>query len=219
MKPSSWSTALSISTVIAGDEQGVSKTVLQKAKILKERGDLEGSIQLLQSPGIDPRQGTTPLRLVPAESCLLPWLSLAVTRRRRVSFPRFGSCIGKLAGPLDLARLRWTEALVAHGLGRTGEAEAAFREVRSVFLEKSKGYDAALVSLDLAVLLTEQGRTAELKHLAAEMLSIFESREIHREATAALILFHRACAEERLTVELIRGIAAQLQESRRGNGG
>ena len=41
--------------------------------------------------------------------------------------------------------------------------------------------NAALVALDLAVLLSEQGRTQELKVLAVDLLAAFESREIHRE--------------------------------------
>ena len=78
-------------------------------------------------------------------------------------------------------------------------------------------YNAALVALDLALLLSRQGRTEELKRLAAELVAAFESRAIHREATAALILFQRACEEERATAEMISRIASLLRK--RGNGG
>lgn len=80
------------------------------------------------------------------------------------------------------------------------------------FLRLGKGLDAALVSLDLAVLLWEQGRTDELKELAAEMMMAFESREVHREALAALALFQQACAQERMTGDLIRQVAARLRQ-------
>jgi len=43
----------------------------------------------------------------------------------------------------------------------------------------------------------------------------FESREVHREAMAALIMFQNACEEERLTVELARHLAAFLQRERK----
>ena len=72
--------------------------------------------------------------------------------------------------------------------------------------------NAALVALDLAVLLSEEGRTQELKALALELLATFESREIHRESTAVLILFQRACEEERLTAELARQFASLLRK-------
>src|SRR5689334_21553830 len=88
---------------------------------------------------------------------------------------------------------RWTlpacagaEGAIGFGLGRIDQAEASFQEVRKEFQDLGKVYDAALVSLDLAALSAQQGRTAELKWLAAEMVPIFESREIHREGLVAL---------------------------------
>jgi hypothetical protein len=54
--------------------------------------------------------------------------------------------------------------------------------VQRALLEKQMGYDAALVSLDLAILYAQEGQTAELKRLADEVIPAFESREVHREA-------------------------------------
>jgi hypothetical protein len=39
------------------------------------------------------------------------------------------------------------------------EAEALLRDVQRALLEKQMGYDAALVSLDLAILYAQEGRT------------------------------------------------------------
>lgn len=47
-------------------------------------------------------------------------------------------------------------------------------------------------------------------------MAAFESRAIHREATAAFLLFQRACDEERATAEMISRLAALLRK--RGNG-
>jgi hypothetical protein len=118
---------------------------------------------------------------------------------------------------LDRVRLRWAEGDIALGLGQWEEAEAAYREVQEEFETHRMYYNAALVALDLALLLARQGRTEELKRLAADLVVAFESRAIHREATAALILFQRACDEERATVEMISRLAAMLR--RKGNGG
>jgi len=49
-----------------------------------------------------------------------------------------------------------------------------------------------------------------------ELVAAFESRAIHREATAAFLLFQRACDEERATAEMISRLASLLR--RRGNG-
>jgi hypothetical protein len=72
-------------------------------------------------------------------------------------------------------------------LGRTDEAERALLSVRAGFLDRKLGYDAALVSLDLAMLYLRQSRTAELKELAEQMHPVFEAEDIHREALAALL--------------------------------
>jgi hypothetical protein len=110
------------------------------------------------------------------------------------------------------------EGNVDLALGRLGPAEAAFREVQHDFLERRMGYDAALVSLDLALLFTQEGCVEDLKRLAAELMPVFESRDVHREAIVALLMFQRACEEERLTVDLVRQFAEYLRRERRGNG-
>ncbi|HYH47442.1 MAG TPA: tetratricopeptide repeat protein [Thermoanaerobaculia bacterium] len=115
---------------------------------------------------------------------------------------------------LDLVRLNWLEGKVAHGLGRPEEAEATLLEVRREFELEGIAYDAALASLDLAAVYARQGRTADTKRLAREMLPIFQSREVHREALAALIQFRRAAEMEQLTLSLVDEIAAYLRGAR-----
>ncbi len=103
---------------------------------------------------------------------------------------------------------------MAYGLGRADQAETAYREVRQSFLEQHLDYDAALASLDLAALYATQGRTVEVRRLAEEMLPIFTSRRIHREALAALIVFRRAAEMEEAGVELVRSVADFLNRAR-----
>src|SRR6185436_19573738 len=125
----------------------------------------------------------------------------------------------EVARPLDLVRLRWAEGAIDLGLGRIGPAEAAFREVQKQFRERGMGYDAALVSLDLAVLYAQEGETRSLKRRAVELLPVFEARDVHREALVSLLLFQRACEEERLTAEMARQIAQELRHQRGRTGG
>ena len=93
-------------------------------------------------------------------------------------------------------------------------AEAAFLEMREGFLREESGYDAAIVSMDLALLYLRQGRTAELKTLAKEMLPIFRSQDVHREALAALVLFQEAVREEQVTAAFVRELASYLDAAR-----
>ncbi|HEV7785792.1 MAG TPA: hypothetical protein VGQ28_10685 [Thermoanaerobaculia bacterium] len=204
----------------AEDPVGVAKGLLQKSKLLNQRGDVDQAITVLQEAASEIDPAREPVLLARARQNLLFSLSLA-GRYEEASrlLDELREPLRVLAEPLDGLRLHWTEANIAQGLGRLGEAEEGYRKVRRELLDFGSGLDVALVSLDLATLLLEQGRTEELKSLAAEVLVVFESREFHCEAAAALLLFQKACAEERITGELIRQIAAELRRERRGNGG
>ena len=112
-------------------------------------------------------------------------------------------------------RLRWLEGKILRDLGRAGEAEAAFREVRDELIGLGLGLDAALVSLDLAMILLERGDAGELKRLAAEMIPVFESRDDHQKALAAFLLFHKAAEAEQVTLGLLQEVASSLERTRR----
>lgn len=105
--------------------------------------------------------------------------------------------------PVSCLRRAWLDARIARAQGRFTDAELRLAETRRACLDLGMGYDAALVSLDLAELLLATGRTAEVKALALRLKPIFASQGVHREATAALILFQKAAAAERLTAGLL----------------
>jgi hypothetical protein len=72
-------------------------------------------------------------------------------------------------------------------------------------------YDAALVSLDLSLVYLGEGKLSELKQLAGDLVLLFESRDVHREALGALYLFQKACEEERLTEQTVSRLAELLR--------
>jgi tetratricopeptide (TPR) repeat protein len=109
----------------------------------------------------------------------------------------------------------WLQAKIARGTGDLEEAERLFLAVREEFLIHRQGYDAAMVSLDLALVYLEQGRTGELLRLAEEMHALFTAEEVHREALAALLVFEEAARKEQITAEAIRRLAALLKSQRR----
>lgn len=111
----------------------------------------------------------------------------------------------------DSVRLHWMQGTIAAALGRPDEAEEIFLELIEAFTEDRVAYDVALVSLELAALYARQGRTADVKRLAAEVLPIFQSCEVHREALAALIVFQRAAEMEQLSVGLVEEVTSFLQ--------
>lgn len=115
---------------------------------------------------------------------------------------------------LSLIRLRWLEGKIFAGQDRTRQAEEALVEAREAFVEEAIGYDAALVSLDLAAIYARQGRVAEMRELAESILPIFQSRDVHREALAALILFRDAALAETVSLALVEEISRFLHRAR-----
>ena len=198
------------------DAHGIGKVFLQRAKVLEESGDLNGALALLRQPlkWIDP--GREPQLYGSARYNLICALIRGGHHKEAERLlPEVRNLFRGTAQPLDLVRLRWAEAGIAFGLGRFDEAEPVYREVQQQFLDLGMELNAALVAFDLAVLLAQQGRTQELKTLAVELLAAFGARDIHRESTAVLVLFQRACEEERMTAELARQLAALLRQRQR----
>lgn len=115
------------------------------------------------------------------------------------------------ADDLNFLKLRWVEGRINAGLGNLSRAEAAFQEVRDGFRAHEMRYHLALVSLDLAGVWLEQGRTAELHELVEDMVRTFQAYGIHREAIAAVLMLQEAVVAEQATAALLRTVASQLQ--------
>jgi len=79
-------------------------------------------------------------------------------------------------------------------------------------------YDVALALLEEAVLLLEEGRTAEIKVLARELTKVFESKGVHREALGALQLFQEAAEREEASAGLARRVLGYLFRARHDQG-
>src|SRR5262249_54431907 len=92
--------------------------------------------------------------------------ALEVIRSHRSAVAKHGNAQIKV-------RREWVRGKIAAGMGEVAEAERAFREVREIFLREGVGYNVAMVSLDLALLLLKERRTRELQELAEEIGPIF----------------------------------------------
>jgi len=191
------------------------RALVNKATTLEQMGDVEQAIAVLREAAplvVEERDPRLALCLRQNLVCFLS--ATGKSEEAATLLPEVKELALRLGNDLDLVRLRWAEARVAFGSGKRGPAEQAFQEVQREFLERDMGYDAALVSLDLAILYAQEGCIPELKQLALDILPVFSSREVHREAMAALLLFQHACEEERLTVELARQLASLLARER-----
>jgi tetratricopeptide (TPR) repeat protein len=113
---------------------------------------------------------------------------------------------------LNGLRLRWLEGRLAAATGRAADAEAAFGDARAGFAESRLIFPASLVTIDLALLLAQAGRRAEIIPLAEEVLASFSALQVGREAILALLLLRRACEDSGLA---LAQVAERLLELRR----
>lgn len=198
-----------------GDFHLVGRAYVQKGEIFGTLQDLEAAILWLRKglALIDPLRDRW-LELSARHALMLylhdsgrsqeAWFNLKACRP---DFQQHGGVMLNL-------RLRWLEGKIQQAHGRFEEAEAALLEARGGFIAQGTGFDAALVSLDLASLFAQLGRTAEMRRIAEEMLPIFQSRDVHREAIAALIVFQQAVRMESVNSNLLKEIGLYLQRAR-----
>ena len=64
------------------------------------------------------------------------------------------------------------------------------------------------------MLLAEQGRRQELKLLAAELIAVFRSLGVAREAFAALTIFERFAQEDAVTLSLLAKLSQYFSQVR-----
>jgi tetratricopeptide (TPR) repeat protein len=195
------------------------QVLLSQAKLAKEMGKLDRAVEILLQaseiaiPDDDGRvvlsiqhglaDNLSKLDRFPEAEALLP----AVIDLSR-----------KCGGEVDLIRLRWIEGRVAAGLGHRDAGVATLRKVRGELAARHLTFDTALVSLELAILYSEQGQAEEVKSLARHMVPIFRARNVNPEILDALSLFRQAAERERVSAELARKILAYLRKARHNPG-
>jgi tetratricopeptide (TPR) repeat protein len=189
--------------------------LLNKSVTLGEKADFEGSIQVLEQAENE------------IDGERQPRLLFGARYNRAANLVRLGRAeeavpivaqVRELAeglrNDLDLVRVLWLEGNTLAGLGRRDEAVAALEQVSRDLADRELPFDHALSSLDLALIYQKEGRLEEVQRLAVEMLKIFRALEVHREATAALILFRDATARGAVTEELVRRLQDYLAKAR-----
>lgn len=188
------------------------RILLNKSAVLEQMGDGEGAVRELRKAeryilrDREPRQYLI-LRFNLATSlCLLDRFQEA-----EELLPEVEALAAALQRELDGIRLKWLQGRVRAGRGRLDEADILFEEVRQEFTARKTAWDCSLVTLELALVRLRQGKTAEVKHLAGELVWIFEAQGIHQEALAALTLFKEAAEREQATVDFTDRVVRYLR--------
>ncbi len=194
------------------------RALVSKAMILGHAGEQEKGISLFFEALdlIDTRKEPR-LALAALNNLLVDLTELGRYDEAKALLPEIHKFL-PMGTRADRLNVLWAEAQLESGLGQTDTAEAKLHLVRDEFVAEGIGYDAALACLDLAKIYLGQGRTTETRQLAAEMHTIFISREIHREALVALVFFQRAAEQERATVQLVEEVTSYLRRAQSNPG-
>lgn len=197
------------------DQTGIGRILLKRAFTQEQMEDVEGAIKTLEKASELVDEEHEPRLFFGLRFNLA--VNLVHQGRHAEAaaiLPSVRELAAEMGNGLDLVRVLWLESRVIAGQGRRAEAMSALEQVRGEFTAREIAYDAALASLELAVLYLEDGRTAEVRTLARQMVWIFRAQGVHREALAALKLFCEAAEKEQATVDLARRVANYLERAR-----
>jgi len=199
-----------------GDRAAEGRILLKREHVYEQRGDAERALAVLAEAapviegGGDPR-----LAFLHRYKTVLNLVHLGRFAEAEALWPRIVELAAAQGNRLERVRVRAMEARLRAGLGERLEAMVIFVEVQREYTRLRLPYDAALVSLELAILWLEAGRTAEVRELALEMAWIFKAKKIAREALAALRLFCDAAKRDAATLELALRVRADVETARR----
>lgn len=198
-----------------GDTHLVGCTRVDRARTLRELGRLDAAVESVRAglEQIDAERNPR-MALAGKHNLTLYMQELGETEQATRLIGDLLPLHARLGGAIDRLRLRWLEGKIAHLQGDLDRAQAAFEEVRAAFVERSIPYEVALVSLDLAAVHLRRERFAEVLQLAGEMLTVFRSLGIDREAIAAIYLLERAAAARTASLALLADLAAYMKRAR-----
>jgi transcriptional regulator with XRE-family HTH domain len=191
------------------------RLLLSKAFILEQAGEIEMALAALSEarPLVD-AEGEPRDRMGVRFNTLVNLWHLGRHREAEELLPELRGLVLELGNEQDMTRLGWLSARLAASMGRGEEALDGLLAAQQYFRDRGKGYDAALVSLDLALLHLEGGRTRDAAALAGQSAWIFSARDVHREVLAALRIFAEAAEREALSTDLVRRLRDELERPR-----
>lgn len=111
-------------------------------------------------------------------------------------------------------RLIWLQGEIALKAQDLDNAILYLREARLAFAERGNAFDIAAISLQLAKALFVSGNVAEMRGIAAEMMSLLKPLQRHKIASSAIHEFARAALTGEVTVRLLDRICFQLERGR-----
>ena len=197
-----------------GETHLVGRALASRGKLHKEMGEPERASEFLEQAAELVDGEREPYLLFMLQHNRAHYLlDCGQPERAADLLPAVRDLVRRYGRRLDRLRVLWMEGLIRSALDQPELAAEALRSARDGFVAESIPGDAALVSLDLAAHYLKTGRLAEVRQLVGEMLPIFASRNLHRDALAALAVFRQAVEGEVATVKLVRQLSGWIRKA------
>ncbi|HEV7506562.1 MAG TPA: hypothetical protein VGS07_16795 [Thermoanaerobaculia bacterium] len=198
-----------------GDPVATARILLKKEHVFNQMGDTKCALAVLTEA--DPFVEVTgdPHLLFSLRFNRVDLLCrLGKWRAAAARLPSVWQMAVERGNELELIRVGWLQAKVEAGQGPAG-ASSRLEKVTEDFTAHKLPYEAALSSLDLALLWLKTGRTGEVAQLAGAMKWVFEAKGIDAAALEALALFCEAARQETSTEELAHRVIAEIEKAKR----
>ena len=196
------------------EPEGLGRACVERGRTQALSGDLEGAARSLRS-GLanlwDPRDRSATLA---AHLSLIGVLLESERHRPEARFLLETLRPELLARDGDLlsAQYCWLDGCLFAALGNRAEAEGRLLEARAGFARAHRSVELALATLDLAVVLGEGGRIAELRVAVAEIPPLLAASALPEKALAAI---EKSLRRERLDLKTLRASERLLRRTRR----
>jgi tetratricopeptide (TPR) repeat protein len=198
------------------DRQGLASGLLLRAVIKHHLEDFLGAMddlgEALKALGPDPQPF---LALCAHLTMCISYMGLEEYEKAAGILPIARELSERTKSGFAAAHLRWVEGKVAEARSQAAVAIGHYRAARAQFLRLDETLQAAIVSLDLALLLSLCGQSVEVLTLAIETLPILAAAEYRSESLVAIKMLGDAIEARRLPEELLRDIRLHMTKIQR----
>lgn len=196
-----------------GESRSVAPIMVQKAIAQIYSGEADAAVTTLNRaiPLID-NEGDPHLLMAACHNLIRCYVDMGQPEQALSLFFEARGLYQDFQDPLIALRAGWQEGQLLRDLGHLQAAETALLRARQGFMERELLFEVAVVSLDLAAVYLRLGQTEKLRETVLEMMPIFTSLGVDRDALAALLQLQQGNQQSRQAFELIRYLSSRLEQ-------
>jgi tetratricopeptide (TPR) repeat protein len=196
-----------------GLDQLAGRTLLQLGRFTSFAGDSEKALRLIdESLSLLDINRDPGLVYVARQNQIEFLIWLRRYREAELKLFQLRAMQAHSGGRINELRLRWLTGRIEAGKDKFDRAEETLREVHEGWIEFGRGYDSALVSLELAAMLLAQGKAGEATEIVTAAYKTFAALKIQREGLMTVLMLRTACELRKATRDLVEKVARYLMK-------